>query len=229
MVPIQSIATKADSGVSVEVGGLVERIRRAIMEGRFAPGIKLGQEALAAQFSTSRSQVREALRRLEDEGLLESKPGRGSRVSRFDIQEFRDAYELRLLLEPLATRKSVPNLASGQIAELVELNDAISRSGELSDWLHADRVFHLKVYSGAGDSRLLDFINELQNVTQQYRRAAVVLAVEGDRKSFESEHNQILSAIKKGDTDLAAVRVEAHIRNTVSLINEHYQAGTRLE
>ena len=119
------------------LGNVVTRqVREAILEGRLKPGIRVRQQELARQFGVSRIPVREALRRLESEGLVTLVPHSGARVARMDIGECTELYRLRELIEPMALAESVPNLSDQRLTALHGLLSAIEDSyDDIPRWL----------------------------------------------------------------------------------------------
>ena len=200
-------------------GSLPERvadwIRNEIVEGRLAPGERIRQEAVARQCNTSRMPVREALKRLQDEGLVTHISHVGARVASLDIAELDEIYLLREQLEPLALSESILRLTSkdhDRLHEHVLEMEACADPDDPSRWVSIDRVFHLTTYSAARMSHLLDIIDGLWNRTQHYRRAYTRLS---DRFEIaHMEHRLLLEAIVRRDPDTAAALSRVHIRRT---------------
>lgn len=197
------------------LGNIVTRqVREAILEGRLKPGIRVRQQELARQFGVSRIPVREALRRLESEGLITLVPHSGARVARMDIGECTELYRLREAIEPMALAESTPNLTTHQLAELRGLVGEIEISTQdRPRWLELDRRFHLESYAAAPMPRLLSMIERFWNQTQQYRRAYLRI----DREKIEianAEHRLILAALEDRDGEDAANRLRSHLRRT---------------
>ncbi|MBA3450325.1 MAG: GntR family transcriptional regulator, partial [Chloroflexia bacterium] len=154
------------------LGQVVTRhLRDAILEGRLKAGARTRQEAVAQELGTSRIPVREALRQLENEGLVSLVPHSGARVAKFDHGEYTELYRIREELEPLAIAESAPRLTDGDIDTLRGLMLQIERTNDAGVWLDLDRRFHLASYAAAPMPRLLKLIEGFWNSTQQYRRA----------------------------------------------------------
>lgn len=206
-------------GAVAEPGSFPERvadwIRNEIVEGRLAPGERIRQEAVARQCNTSRMPVREALKRLHDEGLVTHVSHVGARVATLDIAELDEIYLLREQLEPLALAESILRLTSEdheRLHEYVLEMEACADPDDPSRWVSIDRHFHLMTYSGARMPQLLEIIDGLWNRTQHYRRAYTRLP---DRFEIaHMEHRLLLEAIVRRDPETAAAISRVHIRRT---------------
>ena len=119
---------------------IAANLRQAILEGRIEPGERIRQESIAEASGVSRIPVREALRQLENEGLITHVPHAGARVSRHDPQEMLELYLLRESLEPLLLSHSVVNLTDTQLGELHESMDRVRAvETDVQTWLLEDR------------------------------------------------------------------------------------------
>lgn len=214
---------KGDDSTSVRraddyepLGDVVTRqVREAILEGRLKPGIRIRQQELAQQFGVSRIPVREALRRLESEGLITVVPHSGARVARMDIDECNELYRLREMIEPMALAESVPRLTETQLAGLRGLLNAIETSTEdPARWLELDRRFHLDCCAAAPLPRAVAMIERFWNQTQQYRRAYMATEHSDMFEAAIAEHRLIFYAMEQRDGEDAADRLRLHIRRT---------------
>ena len=198
------------------------RLRKAILEGRLKPGERIRQETLAAEMGTSRIPVREALNRLQNEGLVTLTSHVGARVAQLRLSELDEIYLIRERLEPLAIAQSAPHLSGSQLREIrgyVEEMEASADAEDPSRWVDLDRRFHLATYSGADLQRLLDLIASLWNATQQYRRAYTRLP---ERFALaHAEHRLIVEALERRDADSAELLSLIHIRRTRLTLDEH--------
>lgn len=190
-------------------------LREQILSGRFKPGDRVRQEEIALANGTSRVPVREALRMLESEGLIQLVPHSGARVSRLDYAEFSEVYRMREVIEPLLMDASVPLLSDSQIAQLEELATSIeAASNDVNTWLDLDRQFHLGAYVAAAMPRAFRIVRDFWNRTQQYRRQFVASLEPGALDATHLEHRLIVDAIKRRDGEDAAERLSLHIRRT---------------
>lgn len=191
---------------------LSERIARSladrIISGEIAPGTRLRQDHIATEFGTSHVPVREAFRALQIQGLAESEPWRGFRVTEFDIAELREVAEMRASLEVLALRHAAPNLTRTLLADA----ERVTRRGDLADtvrdWEAANRQFHHMILAPCHMPRLLQAIDDLQTASARFLFAAW-------RREWEARTNQdhlvILSALQKGQTEFACKTLARHV------------------
>ena len=191
-----------------------DEIRRAVVAGELAPGSRVRQEELAARFGASRIPVREALRRLESEGLVTLVPNSGAWIARVDVAECIELYRIRERLEPMALAESVPRLADGDVRRLEELAAAVERTTEVEAFLRLDRDLHLLSYSRAEMPRLLGMIERFWNSTQHYRRAYFKLVERSGHWVIDAEHRLMMEAIRRRDGEEAARILHGHIRRT---------------
>ena len=193
---------------------VAEHLRVAILAGEFEPGERLLQEVIAERLGASRMPVREALRMLEVEGLVENQANRGARVPDLAPHEVEVIYRMRERLEPLALSESLPNLTAEDLQRLADLQDRIEANDDVREFLVLDREFHLLTYSGCRVDQLSTVVTRMWNSTQHHRRE--FMRVGGHRRWWvvNAEHRLLLEAIERRD-DVDAQRVlEGHIRRT---------------
>jgi DNA-binding GntR family transcriptional regulator len=196
-------------------------IRDLILNGKLAPGERIGQEALAERFGTSRIPVREALRQLESEGLVSLIPNSGASVAKLDLHECLEIYKIRELLEPLALSESIPHLTDGDIAALEAATLAMETTTDSDEFLRLDRDFHLSSYRGANTMRLRALVENYWNTTQHYRRAYVGLIWPQGNWIIFYEHRLLVEAIKRRDIEEAGRILSSHIRRTRLELQRH--------
>jgi DNA-binding GntR family transcriptional regulator len=206
------------------LGLILKELRDEILDGRLRPGERIHQQAVAGRFGMSRLPVREALRQLQNEGLVVVLPNAGARVARLDAEEFDEVYLLRGRLEPLAVERSAPHLTDEQLAVLrreLEAMEAFPEvGGREAEWSAHDRTFHLATFAAAHSPRLLAIIESLWNVAEPYRRAYLGLHPEIVELTLV-EHRLLLDALERRDGEDAARVLEMHIRRTRLSLAEH--------
>ena len=140
---------------------LVDALREAILDGRFAPGARLVQEELAARYGTSRIPLREALRRLEGEGLVLTSYNRGSIVRPLSPKDVADLYDVRLALETLAVRRAAARLADlrGLTQDSARLAALAFDAGNMPALFHLDRDYHAAVTAESDNEHLVSLLN----------------------------------------------------------------------
>lgn len=202
---------------------VTEELRQLILSGAFKPGSRIGQEDLAERFGTSRIPVREALRRLESEGLVVLVPNSGAWIAKLDLNECVELYKMRERLEPLAIYESVARMTDDQIAEIEHLVWRVEQSKDAEEFLRRDREFHLACYQAANMPRLIAMTEKFWNTTQHYRRAFVGLfGPEGDSIT-QSEHLLLVAAVKRRDAREAERMLLGHIRRTRKELERHQE------
>lgn len=199
---------------------VADALREAILAGRLAPGSRVRQEELAEEFGISRIPVREALRRLESEGLVILVPNSGAWISRLDLDECIEIYKIRERLEPLALTESSASLDPAAIARLEELAGSIEAAADPEDFLRLDREFHLLSYEGARMPQLLQMIRTFWNSTQHYRRAFTAAAGQAGMRAVHHEHRLIVDALGRRDGEQAGLILYGHIRRTRLALQE---------
>ncbi|MFD0264750.1 GntR family transcriptional regulator [Kitasatospora indigofera] len=189
---------------------LCRAIREDVIRGVHRPGSRLTEESMAARYGVSRVPVREALRTLEAEGFVRSRPYVGIVVVELDDAEAEDLLEVRALLEPLgagraALRRTPEQL--GRLKELVLLGRAAIEDGRPDELARLNSRFH-EVIAAASGSRTLSRL-----VTQLSRKIAWVYSVDLPRRARDSwrEHEEIVAAVERGDPEAARAVVARHI------------------
>lgn len=207
---------RAEHGTAQEI--VLDALRRAILEGVLAPGARLRQEDLATVFDTSRIPVREALRALEYEGLVESEPHRGFTVTSLDADEIDEIYELRILLESEAVRIAVPLLTDSDLASLEILYRAMVEADDPDAQLADRERFYLYLYSVSGRQRLVAMISRLRQEVARSLRWQLV-------QHSPSHHEEFFEAIKAGDAERAAQKLASHYRKVAALLRRFLRDG----
>ena len=196
-----------------------ERLRRLILDGQLVPGTTLRLSPLAASLGVSVMPVREALRRLEAEGLVVLTPRRGATVAELSVEDAEETYALRVALESLCAGRAAERLTDADIVELERLferMESAEKSADLGAFIDADHAFHSYLYAVSGRSRLTRMISELQDRSRRYL-PSLYEAWQMVEDPLDA-HRPLLAAIQARD----AARVEA-------LTREHMkQAGDRL-
>lgn len=185
-------------------------LRQAILKGRLEGGRRLVQEALAQELGTSRIPVRDALRRLHQEGLVHMDERGGYWVTTWGPEEVEELYSLRLLLEPEAVRLACPRLGKGDLKELEDLQvrmEGAAKEGEIDEYVALNRSFHLFLYEVAGRRRLLQFIQTLWSGLPPL----TPLSVPGQLTRSNQEHRALLEALRRRDAEGAAKVLQVHI------------------
>ncbi len=194
------------------VGGAYEQLKEEIRTNRMPPGFQAPEPEIALRLGMSRTPVREALIRLEAEGLVELIPRRGARVLPISAADMKEIYEILTALEPEAAAHLAARGPSH--AELEPLETATNRMEEALDaddldaWADADDLFHSTLLELHGNRRLLGFVQEL--LDQAHRARIVTLRMRKPPRESTKDHRDVLVMLHKGDADGARQVFRAH-------------------
>lgn len=207
---------------------VAEELRRRILDGDFAAGFALRQDAIANEFGVSRIPVREALVQLEAEGLVRIHPHRGAIVSELSIEEIGELFELRALLEPRLLKASAPHLSAHDYGELKTLFAEFSAAlleGQVSRWGELNTRFHLLLYRHAAQPRTLAIVINLLQECDRHTR--LQLSLPGRRERAETEHAELVRLCEKGEIDAASALLAAHIENAGRSLRDFLEKDRR--
>jgi len=200
---------------------IAQRLHDEILNGDLAPGTRLRQEEIAERFGSSRLPVRDALRRLEADGLVTIVSNSGAWVSKLNYQECNDAYEVRERLEPLLLSQSLSGLSNEHLDQLDELCSQMESCGDVETFLRLDREFHLLSYAGVESGMVRDIVLKLWNTTQHYRRAFVELNGLSKGGTTHLQHRLFVDALRRKDVGEAQSVLVSHIKRTRKSLEEH--------
>jgi DNA-binding GntR family transcriptional regulator len=187
-------------------------VKEAVLDRRYEGGTLLSEGELAEAVGVSRTPVREALLRLEAEGLLKLYPKKGALVLPVSAQEIADVVETRLLVERHAVAKAVPagERLLERLEELLEEQQFHAAAGDLAAFARADRCFHAEIVKAAGNQILAHLYDQLRD--RQLRMGVATMHAEPDRIAKNiAEHTDILRALRSGDARSADALVGRHI------------------
>ena len=189
-------------------------LRKAILKGELKPGERLMEIALAERLGVSRTPVREAMRKLELEGLVVMIPRRGAQVANITEKDLNDVLEVRMALENLSIENACKKMTEEQLAELkraAKVFEATMEEGNLVKLAEADVAFHEVIYQSSDNCRLNQVLNNLRE--QIYRYRVEYLKEEETRKLLVKEHDEIYEAIRNRDVKTAQEISYQHIEN----------------
>lgn len=209
--PLRSSASLADLAY--------ERIRSAILSGSLAPGDRLSVPALARQLEVSRSPVREALVRIERDGLATSSQHKGAVVAQPGSNELFRLYEVREVLEGLVARLVAQGATSDDLADLDArltrhrevVEQQAATEGSIDAHVGADLEFHRRLLEAAGEHPVTDLLGALADRISLARFSTATQT--GDPELAVRQHAEILAAIEDGDPDRAEELARAHVRD----------------
>ncbi len=195
---------------------IADGLRAAILSGALAAGTQIRQEHVAAEYGVSHIPVREALRRLEAEGLVTIHANRGAFVSRLDAADARDIGDMRAALEMLAVRLSVPRAGPDDLAAAEAAIAAGDASADLAQWSAANWAFHRALYAPCARPRLIAAIETLWRNVDRFLR--VVWQAADYQGRSQHEHRAILAAYRAREPEGAASLVAAHIDDSMRVL-----------
>jgi DNA-binding GntR family transcriptional regulator len=193
---------------------VADGLREAIQSGRLADGAVLNQAAIAEHFGVSRVPVREAMRQLLAEGLIESEAHHIAVVRSTPLARIQELYDYRALIEGYLTERAVPHLKPAQIKDLRAKEKAMRKVTDHSRWLRLNSEFHHGILAAADDETGLELVEQLRSRVERYVR--MWSSGEGIHRPDEAgkEHVKILDCIAAGDAAGAREAVEQHVRHT---------------
>lgn len=195
---------------------IFNKIREDILSGNYAQGEELKEATLGKKLGVSRTPVREALRQLELEGLVEIIPNRGARVTGISEKDIADIYVIRSRLEGLAARWAAEHISGEEIAELEEvilLSEFHLKKSQKDQMVRLDGRFHEIMYRAAGSRMLEHVLTDFH----YYVKMARFTSVKTKNRAEESvrEHKAILEAVKNRDSALAEKLANEHIQHVI--------------
>ena len=191
---------------------VAERLRQRIFAHELTPGTWIDEQKLADQYGISRTPLREALKVLASEGLVELKPRRGCYVTELSPRDLDDIFPLMALLESRATHEAVNNASSADIKQLSDIHaklESSAREDRIPDFFEANQEFHRKLQELADNRWLLSVIQDLRKVLKLSRLHS--LSLEGRLQQSLAEHRTIMKAIESRDIPQAEKGMYDHI------------------
>jgi DNA-binding GntR family transcriptional regulator len=207
-VPLQ-FATKAEA--------VYEELRHRILTGVLEPSARLNQDALAPELGVSVTPVREAVRRLEAEGLVQFQAHKTVIVTPLSRVELAEIYDVRVQLDPYAAALATARVTDSELLEIEELSLAQANSNPVAQ-VELNRSFHRGIYARSGNELLTGILDRLWERTDRYRVMLVISDV--DVVTVAREHAAIVAAMKTRRPRTVAKLIRAHVANARSLIED---------
>jgi DNA-binding GntR family transcriptional regulator len=218
----EAFATKSDLAY--------RRVRDRILSGELAPGTVLQQQVLARAIGMSTTPLREALRRLKQEGLVELDAHRDARVAPLDAAEARDLLEMRLALDPFAASLAAERRTDDELALIA---DALAHLESLPRHptpaqLATHRHFHTAIHQASHNALLIGALDGLWDKTDRYRRHALEIDRSAEEREARAvEHREMFEAVRDGDAGRAADLVRRHVETSLVARSAGRLAGDR--
>ena len=191
-------------------GDVADHLRDSILTGRLRPGQRIDQDALAAELGVSRLPVREALITLDQEGLIQTVPRRGSYVQRLQPDDITDHYEIFGHVSGLAAARAATRIGADQLAALRGVHEQMGTSTDAAAQERLNFEFH-RIINAAGASRRLTSVLRLlsRSLPMHYYEF-----VPGWSAAAQAEHGKILRALQRGDAEAARKAMERHLADS---------------
>ena len=205
-----------------------ESIREAIIGGQLPPGERLMEIQLAEEMGVSRTPVREAIRKLELEGLVVMIPRKGAYVSGLSMKDISDVFEIRSALEGLAAELASERATEEELENmerhLVRIAEGIEK-GDITSVVEVDTDFHGMLYTASRNQWLGQIINNLREQIQRFRQTS--LSYPGRMRVALEEHRRIVEAISSRDPELARKLAAEHIENAENSLMDAIRSEQR--
>ena len=201
-----------------------QTLRQAILRGELKPGERLMEIHLAQKLGVSRTPVREAIRKLELEGLVLMIPRKGAIVAEITVQDLEDVLEVRMALEELAVKIACKRITQEQLEEIKRRSAEFCKplyGDDVAACAQADMTFHDAIYEATGNRRLVQILNNLREQMYRYRREYLK-----DRQSHSllvKEHEEIVQGLTERDADRALRVTNSHIERQRDYIIQQLQ------
>ncbi len=210
------------------VDDATQALRDAILTGRFTAGARLRQTDLADRLGISRTPIREALGRLQQEGLVQLLPGGGVRVALLALGEAVELYDVREVLDGLAARlaaaRATPDALAGLEKALRRMAQCVER-GDSNQWFGAHVAFHDEIFRLSGNARLQALSAVVRLSIQRFH--PLLLRTERRLEEAHRQHRAIFDAIRAGDTETAERRGRHHIASAKAIVLAVMREGER--
>lgn len=189
-------------------------LREAIVKGELKPGTRLMEVQLAEKMGVSRTPIREAIRKLELEGLVNMIPRKGAHVADLSVKDIMDVLEVRASLDGLATFLSASRITDGELKELRQIQSqftAYMEKGNLHGTVKKDVEFHDVIYRSSRNEKLIQIVSNLSEQVHRFR--IIYLKDYSSPRNVAKEHSEIIDAISSKDPEIAQKVAASHIKN----------------
>ncbi len=196
-----------------------EELKMQILTGKITPGTRMMEVELAESMGVSRTPIREAIKKLEQEGLVTIEPRKGAYASQISVKDMVDILEVRQDMEGLAAHMAAYRMTPKQMKELESISIAYNRAvedGNMADMIKYDTDFHNLIVESCNNTILTMMINLLQELLLRFRYVYYDNIKRAEK--MPSEHSMIMEAIKDGRSDAARASAEMHIERIKDMV-----------
>lgn len=208
--------------IATAAGHVYRELKRRIFSKELRPGVRLPEASLAKTLSVSRTPVREALRMLANEGLVNLEPNTGARLASPSLDEMREGFELREHLEKLSVRRAATHITPLQICmldEAIKEEESIFRSRDLERYLEVNIRFHRIIAESAKNRILAEYVGNILSRTYVYM-VFFESFFDFDTNPSLDEHREIVRALSNHNEDLAEALMLRHINLAMNTLRK---------
>ncbi|MDP4181807.1 MAG: GntR family transcriptional regulator [Bacillota bacterium] len=213
---------ESDSILSSLRGKVFNQLQNDIINGKYQPGENLIETRLSEELGVSRTPIREALRQLELEGLVQSIPNKGVVVTGVSTKDIKDIYTIRTMIEGLAAKWAAEKITPEELVELkesLELEEFYTLRNDTSHVLKLDSKYHELIFKASKSRPLLFMLSTFHLYIQRARNISI--SSPGRAEQALLEHKAIFKAISEGDAEMAQILTTEHVKNaSINLIKQ---------
>ncbi|MGC1504678.1 MAG: GntR family transcriptional regulator [Sulfitobacter sp.] len=205
-------------------------LRERILSGEMAEGETIRQEALAEEYDVSRMPIREALKRLNAEGLVQWANNRGGSVTKHSLSQIGEIFDLRSLIEVDLFRHAIPAMTVADVTKctrILEQMEASYLEDDVGKWGGLNHAYHSALYGAAGRELTKELLDRINLQSDRYVR--MHLSVMKQKEPAKDEHRRLLDLAKEGRVEEACALLTQHIRRTKDQLLEMVTAKRRVE
>jgi DNA-binding GntR family transcriptional regulator len=211
---------------------IYDRIKQAILACDMPPGFGIREQTLAKHFGVSKSPVRDALHRLQSEGLVEVKPRKGYHVTTVSLEDALELYEMRLILECACVERAARAASHSDLSLLARYKRGPKTDAQ-REWITYNREFHIAIAGMCGNQRLASAARDVVSAFDRLTSASLTQLEGATGRSFatfeamDREHSEIIEALRKRDANRAVQLMQLHIETSRNRYLRSYRPDAR--
>lgn len=195
-------------------------IKNAIIHGDYKPGEHIAQESLTKILGVSRTPVRDAIKRLEAEGLLITKPHCGAVVFKLSRENLNEIYDVRILMEQYCAARTCIIATDEDISAIEDINlKMLNFSNTSKEFMQLDRQFHSLICTLSGCSNTVEILEGLWNKCDSFK--SIYYSLEGRANDTLSEHARIVQGLRKRDIEATKEAIANHLKDVVNYVSSY--------
>ncbi len=198
-----------------------KELREKIITGKFLPGFRLKEDFLVKMFGISKTPIKLAIAKLEQDGLVVILPRRGSYVSEISEETIKEVFSLREVLYSLAVKLAVTNISDKDFAKLEKIHLSMANDIEnisLKNYIQSDNLFHNMIVEYSGNKLLRECLNPIINRIEMLKYQSALSKQR--RKQACREHAKIIDAFRKKDPQAAEMAMKNHLNNSMNAVKD---------